>query len=113
VHKVGKTLANRVVERRNMINDYLRGTTCIEFVRESLNQGEFLSLSFSYSFCFVFEFLYLFFAILLCLPFFVPFAGSAVFLLLDDILELFFAFRSFSCASWVLDSKFKLYVFCY
>jgi hypothetical protein len=25
IHKVGKTLANRVVERRNMINDYLRG----------------------------------------------------------------------------------------
>jgi hypothetical protein len=41
VHKVDKTLANRVVERRNMINDYLRGTTCIEFVRESLIQGEF------------------------------------------------------------------------
>jgi hypothetical protein len=26
VHKVGLTLANRVVERRNMINDYLRGS---------------------------------------------------------------------------------------
>jgi hypothetical protein len=25
VHKVGRTLANRMVERRNMINDYLRG----------------------------------------------------------------------------------------
>jgi hypothetical protein len=24
-HKVGRTLANRMVERRNMINDYLRG----------------------------------------------------------------------------------------
>jgi hypothetical protein len=24
-HKVGRTLANRVDERRNMINDYLRG----------------------------------------------------------------------------------------
>jgi hypothetical protein len=24
-HKVGRTLANQVVERRNMINDYLRG----------------------------------------------------------------------------------------
>jgi hypothetical protein len=56
VHKVDKTLANRVVERRNMINDYLRGRACIEFVRESLIQGEFLSLSFSCSFCFVFEF---------------------------------------------------------
>jgi hypothetical protein len=34
-HKVGRTLANRVVERRNMINDYLRGRTCIERVRGS------------------------------------------------------------------------------
>jgi hypothetical protein len=32
-----------------MINDYLRRIACIEFVRESLIQGEFLSLSFSYS----------------------------------------------------------------
>jgi hypothetical protein len=24
-HNIGRTLANRVVERRNMINDYLRG----------------------------------------------------------------------------------------
>jgi hypothetical protein len=28
-------LANRVVERRNMINDYLRGRACIESVRGS------------------------------------------------------------------------------
>jgi hypothetical protein len=34
-HKVGWTLANRVVERRNMINDYLRGRACIESVRGS------------------------------------------------------------------------------
>jgi hypothetical protein len=27
--------ANRVVERRNMINDYLRGRDCIESVRRS------------------------------------------------------------------------------
>jgi hypothetical protein len=33
VHKVGRTLANRVVERRNMINVYLRGRACIESVR--------------------------------------------------------------------------------
>jgi hypothetical protein len=55
VHKVGSTLANRVVEKRNMINDYLRGRACIEFVRGSMIQGEFLSLSFSCSFCFGFE----------------------------------------------------------
>jgi hypothetical protein len=35
VHKVGRTLANRVDERRNMINDYLRGRACIESVRRS------------------------------------------------------------------------------
>jgi hypothetical protein len=29
-HKVGRTLANRVDERRNMRNDYLRGRACIE-----------------------------------------------------------------------------------
>jgi hypothetical protein len=32
-HKVGRTLANWVDERRNMINDYLRGRACIESVR--------------------------------------------------------------------------------
>jgi hypothetical protein len=31
-HKVCRT-ANRVVERRNIINDYLRGRACIESVR--------------------------------------------------------------------------------
>jgi hypothetical protein len=34
-HKVGKTLANRVDERRNMINDYLRGRASIKSVMES------------------------------------------------------------------------------
>jgi hypothetical protein len=34
-HKVDRTLANRVDERKNMINDYLRGGACIESVRES------------------------------------------------------------------------------
>jgi hypothetical protein len=33
MHKVGRTLANRVVERKNMINVYLRGRDCIESVR--------------------------------------------------------------------------------
>jgi hypothetical protein len=39
-HKVGRTLANRVDERRNMINDYLRERACIESVRGSWFQGE-------------------------------------------------------------------------
>jgi hypothetical protein len=34
-HQAGRTLANRVNERRNMINDYLRGRYCIESVRGS------------------------------------------------------------------------------
>jgi hypothetical protein len=34
-HKVDRTLANRVDERRNMINDYLRGRACMESVRGS------------------------------------------------------------------------------
>jgi hypothetical protein len=34
-HKVSTTLANRVDERRNMINDYLSGKACIESVRGS------------------------------------------------------------------------------
>jgi hypothetical protein len=38
-HKVGRTLANRVDERRKMINDYLRGRSCIESIRGSWFQG--------------------------------------------------------------------------
>jgi hypothetical protein len=34
-HKVDRTLTNRVDERRNMINDYLRGRACTESVRGS------------------------------------------------------------------------------
>jgi hypothetical protein len=33
--KLKELLANRVVERRNMINDYLRERACIESVRGS------------------------------------------------------------------------------
>jgi hypothetical protein len=39
VHKDGRTLANWVVEGRNMINIYLRERACIESVRGSLTQG--------------------------------------------------------------------------
>jgi hypothetical protein len=35
VHKVDRTLANRVDERRNMINNYIRGRACIESFRGS------------------------------------------------------------------------------
>jgi hypothetical protein len=33
--KLVELFDNRVVERRNIINDYLRGRVCIESVRES------------------------------------------------------------------------------
>jgi hypothetical protein len=33
--KLVELFANRMVERRNMINYYLKGTTCIESVRGS------------------------------------------------------------------------------
>jgi hypothetical protein len=33
--KLVELFANRVVERRNMINEYLRGRVCIESVRGS------------------------------------------------------------------------------
>jgi hypothetical protein len=32
-HKVGRTLANRVDERRNMINDFLRGEFVLRVLR--------------------------------------------------------------------------------
>jgi hypothetical protein len=35
--KLVKLFANRVDERRNMINNYLRGIACIESVRESVD----------------------------------------------------------------------------
>jgi hypothetical protein len=54
VHKVSRTLANQVVERRNMIKVYLRGRACIENVRgEGDGSGGSFILSFSLLFlCF-------------------------------------------------------------
>jgi hypothetical protein len=40
--KLLELFANRVNERRNMINDYLRGRACIESVRESIDFEFFL-----------------------------------------------------------------------
>jgi hypothetical protein len=37
--KLVELFANRVVERRNMINDYLRGRACIESVRGLISEG--------------------------------------------------------------------------
>jgi hypothetical protein len=66
--KLIELFANRVIERRNMINDYLRERACIESVMGSLISGGVLILSF----CFAFE-LFLLFS--LFLPLFVPFVG--------------------------------------
>jgi hypothetical protein len=38
--KLVEFFANRVIERRNMINDYLSERACIESVRGSSIQGE-------------------------------------------------------------------------
>jgi hypothetical protein len=99
-HKVGRTLANRMVERRNMINDYLRGRACIESVRGSWFRGSIdfvllcsfwafaLSLRFSCSselfLTLICHFAWLYHFSCLVLAF-------AVFLLLDDLLELLLA----------------------
>jgi hypothetical protein len=90
--KLVKLFANRVVERRNMINYYLRGRSSIESV------GGVLILSF----CFDFELFLLFWAFLSSsLPFFWLCCFSclllafAVFLHLDDLLEFFLAFWVF------------------
>jgi hypothetical protein len=44
--KLVELFANQVVERRNMINDYLRGRACIERFRRELISGGVLILSF-------------------------------------------------------------------
>jgi hypothetical protein len=81
-HKDGRTLANWVDERRNMINVYLRERACIESVRGKLILGGVLILNF----CFGFELFLLF----LCLS-----LAFVVFLLLDDLLKLFLDFLVF------------------
>jgi hypothetical protein len=40
--KLVELFSNRVVERRNMINDYLRGRACIESVKGSVDFKLFL-----------------------------------------------------------------------
>jgi hypothetical protein len=74
-----------------MINVYLRGRACLESVRGSLVQGQFLNL-----------WVELFFAFFFVCRFSCHLLVLRLFPLLDDLLELFFSFRSFSCASWSL-----------
>jgi hypothetical protein len=106
-HKIGRTLANRVDERRNMINDYLRGRACIESVRGIDFRGV-LILSFSFS-------SELFLPLLchfawLC-RFLCHLLAFTIFLLLDDLLELFLVFLVFYLCfmgSWIRTSNFML-----
>jgi hypothetical protein len=79
--------------REKYDNVYLRGRACIGMVRESLFQGENLVLSFS-----------LLFLTLVC-RFSCHLLVLQLFLLLDDLLELFFALSfvcHFSCDLLVL-----------
>jgi hypothetical protein len=83
--------ANRVVERRNMINNYLRGRACIESVRGIDFRG---SVDFE-----LLHWFDLFLALLCHFAWLCHFScrllAFAVFLLLDDPLELFLAFWVF------------------
>jgi hypothetical protein len=92
--KLVELFANRMVERRNMINDYLWGRACIESVRGSVHFE--LILSFSYSSELLLA-LFCHFA-WLC-RFSYHLLAFVVFLLVDDLLDLFCLFRSSSCAS--------------
>jgi hypothetical protein len=82
--KLVELFANRVVERRNMINDYLSGRDCIESVRGSVDA--FALVRAFLAFLCHFAWLYLFLCRLL---------AFAVFILLDDILDIFLAFCIF------------------
>jgi hypothetical protein len=101
-HKVDWTLTNRVVERMNMINVYLRGRACIESVMRS-----FWVL---WAFC-VFEL----FLVLLChfglaYHFSCLLLALQLFLLVHDILELF---DLLAVLHGVLYSNFKICAFCF
>jgi hypothetical protein len=63
--KLVELFANRVDERRNIINKYLRGRACIESVMESWFRGYWF---------------WAFLALFMVLPPFVPFVGFAAFL---------------------------------
>jgi hypothetical protein len=84
--KLVELFANWVVERRNMINDYLRGDVALRVL------GRVLILSFCVDFE-LFLALLCYFAWLCC--FSCCLLAFAVFLLLDDILEFFLAFWVF------------------
>jgi hypothetical protein len=89
--KLVELFANRVVERRNMINDYIRGRACIESDRGVDFRG---SVDFE-----LLPWLELFLALSCHFAWFCHFSclllAFAVVLLLDDLLELFLPFWVF------------------
>jgi hypothetical protein len=89
--KLVELFANRVVERRNMINDYIRGRAYIESDRGVDFRG---SVDFE-----LFPWLELFLALSCHFAWFCHFSclllAFAVVLLLDDLLQLFLAFWVF------------------
>jgi hypothetical protein len=112
--KLVELFANRVVERRNKINDYLRGRTCIESVRGVDFRGSvhFELFLWFWTFLTLLSLSWLFLVILLALPLFMSFVD-------------FYDFPSSRWPSWaflgflgllavlhrVLDSNFKLCAF--
>jgi hypothetical protein len=122
--KLVELFDNRVAERRNMINDYLRGRACIESVSGSWFQREcwFWACMFILSFSCSFELLCWFWAFLALLSFSLPFCLA---LLLFLPFVGFCGFPSSRWPSWafldflglltvlhgILDSNFKLCAF--
>jgi hypothetical protein len=113
-HKVGRTLANQVDERRNMINDYLRGELALRVLGGVDFRGVLIL-----SFCIDFELFLLFWAFLrsschfawIC-RFSCRLLAFVVFSLLDDLLELFFGFLGLlDVFHGVLDLNFNLCAF--
>jgi hypothetical protein len=97
--KLVELFVNRVDERRNMINDYLRGSW---FQGECCFWAFVLRLSFS---CFSWAFLSSSLSFCLALPLFVPFVGFCCF---PSPRWPFWAFLGFSCfmRSWIQTSNF-------
>jgi hypothetical protein len=98
VHKVDRTLANRVVERKNMINSTYGGEFALRVLGKVYLGG--FEFEFGFELFSAFSLVYCFSCHLLVLW---------VFLLLNDLFELFIGFWSSSYASYVLNSKFKFY----
>jgi hypothetical protein len=78
-----------------------------------LISGGVLSFSILSSSCSLYFDFVLFFALLLGLPLFVLLLALGFFLLLDDLIVLFWLFGLLAVLHGVLDLNFKLYAFCY